>query len=123
MPVTAWVRISPDNSITLIASQSEMGQGTTTTLAAILADELYLPAGSMGQPGRNPMGQPSHQVSIEFAPFDPAYRDPVYQWMFTGNSQGISSFYDVMRKMGAAAREMLVQAASAHLQVNAAELT
>jgi len=115
MPVTAWVRISPDNSITLIASQSEMGQGTTTTLAAILADELYLP--------RGPMGQPFREVSIEFAPFDPAYRDPVYQWMFTGNSQSISSFYDVMRKMGAAAREMLVQAASAHLQVNAAELT
>ena len=108
VPVTAWVRISPDNSITLIASQSEMGQGTTTTLAAILADELYLPL---------------HQVAIEFAPFDPAYRDPVYQWMFTGNSQSISSFYDVMRKMGAAAREMLVQAASTQLGVQAPELT
>jgi isoquinoline 1-oxidoreductase beta subunit len=108
VPVTAWVRVSPDNSVTLIASQSEMGQGTSTTLAAILADELYLPF---------------HQVGIEFAPFDPAYRDPVYQWMFTGNSQSISSFYDVMRKMGAAAREMLIQAASAYLQVGAPELT
>jgi len=108
VPVTAWVRVSPDNSITLIASQSEMGQGTSTTLAAILADELYLPF---------------QQVGIEFAPFDPVYRDPVYQWMFTGNSQSVSSFYDVMRKMGAAAREMLVQAASLHLQVPAAELT
>ena len=108
VPVTAWVRVSPDNSITLIASQSEMGQGTSTTLAAILADELYVPF---------------QQVGIEFAPFDPAYRDPLYQWMFTGNSQSISSFYDVMRKMGAAAREMLVQAAATHLQVPAAELT
>jgi len=107
-PVTAWVRVTPDNSITLIASQTEMGQGTSTTLAVILADELYLPL---------------QQIGIEFAPFDPAYRDPVYQWMFTGNSQSISSFYDVMRKMGAAAREMLLQAASAHLQVPAAELT
>jgi isoquinoline 1-oxidoreductase subunit beta len=108
VPITAWVRVAPDNSITLIASQSEMGQGTSTTLAAILADELYLPF---------------QQIGIEFAPFDPAYRDPVYQWMFTGNSQSISSFYDVMRKMGAAAREMLIQAASAHLQVPATELT
>jgi isoquinoline 1-oxidoreductase beta subunit len=108
VPITAWVRVSPDNSITLIASQSEMGQGTSTTLAAILADELYLPF---------------QQIGIEFAPFDPAYRDPVYQWMFTGNSQSISSFYDVMRRMGAAAREMLIQAASAHLQVPGAELT
>ncbi|HEY6924973.1 MAG TPA: molybdopterin cofactor-binding domain-containing protein [Steroidobacteraceae bacterium] len=108
IPISAWVRVSPDDSITLIASQSEMGQGTTTTLAAILADELYLSF---------------QQVGIEFAPFDPAYRDPVYQWMFTGNSQSISSFYDVMRKMGAAARILLVQTAAAQLQVPVAELT
>src|SRR4051812_17355050 len=41
--VTAWVRIRSDNTVTLLASQSEMGQGATTTLAAALADELYLP--------------------------------------------------------------------------------
>ena len=108
LPVTAWVRISPDNSVTLVASQSEMGQGTTTTLAAVLADELYLPF---------------ERVGLEFAPFDPAYRDPIYHWMFTGNSQSISSFYEVMRKMGAAARQMLVQAASERLRVPATELT
>src|SRR5690349_823115 len=95
--VTAWVRIGADNAITLMASQSEMGQGITTTLAAALADELYV------SPER---------VSIAFAQFDPAYRDPVFHWMFTGNSQGTSSFYDVMRQMGAAAREMLVGAAA-----------
>jgi isoquinoline 1-oxidoreductase subunit beta len=108
VPVTAWVRISPDDSVTLVASQSEMGQGTSTTLAAVLADELYLPF---------------ERVQLEFSPFDPAYRDPVYQWMFTGNSQSISSFYEVMRKMGAAAREMLLQAASEHLGVPASDLT
>jgi isoquinoline 1-oxidoreductase beta subunit len=106
-PITAWVRISADGSVTLIASQSEMGQGITTTLAAALADELYLPWGT---------------VSIEFAPYDPAYRDPVYNWMFTGNSQGSSSFYELMRKMGAAAREMLVSAAATRLGVSAQEL-
>jgi isoquinoline 1-oxidoreductase beta subunit len=80
-----------------MASQSEMGQGSTTTLAAALADELYLSLDA---------------VRIEFAPFAPAYRDPVYNWMFTGNSQSTSSFYDVMRQMGAAAREMLLTAAA-----------
>src|SRR5690348_11759570 len=75
--LTAWVRISPDGAVSLIASQSEMGQGITTTLAAALADELYLSWES---------------VKVEFAPYDPAYRDPVYNWMFTGNSQGSSSF-------------------------------
>ena len=100
--VTAWVRIGADNAITLLASQSEMGQGTTTTLAAVLADELFV------SPER---------VTIAFAPFDPAYRDPVFHWMFTGNSQGTSSFYDVMLRMGAAAREMLVAAAAARWNV------
>ncbi len=98
--LTAWVRIASDNSVTLLASQSEMGQGTTTTLAAALAHELFLPL---------------ERVELEFAPFDPAYRDPVYQWMFTGNSQGTSSFYDVMRRAGAAAREMLVAVAADRL--------
>jgi isoquinoline 1-oxidoreductase beta subunit len=107
LPLTAWVRIGTDNAITLIASQSEMGQGTTTTLAAVLADELYVPPDS---------------VTIAFAPFDPAYRDPVYNWMFTGNSQGTSSFYPVMRRMGAAAREMLVAAAAARWKVPAGKV-
>src|SRR5262249_48067088 len=88
-----WVRIGQDNTVTLIASQSEMAQGSTTPLAAPLADELYLPL---------------EKVTIEFAPFGPAYRDPVYNWMFTGNSQSTSSFFGMMRRMGAAAREMLI---------------
>lgn len=108
VPVTAWVRISPDGTVTLVASQSEMGQGITTTLAAALADELDLPL---------------EGVRIEFAPFDPAYRDPVYHWMFTGNSQGTTSFYEVMRKTGAAAREMLLSAAATRLEVDAQSLT
>jgi isoquinoline 1-oxidoreductase subunit beta len=100
--VTAWVRVADDNSVTLIASQSEMGQGTTTTLAAALADELNVDYS---------------KVRIEFAPFGEAYRDPVYHWMFTGNSQSISSFYALMREAGAAAREMLMSAAAARLKV------
>ena len=95
--ITAWVRIGRDGSVTVIASQSEMGQGITTSLAAAIADELYLPL---------------EKVAIAFAPFALAYRDPVYNWMFTGNSQSTSSFHPLMRQMGAAAREMLVLAAA-----------
>lgn len=107
-PITAWVRVDTDGAVTLIASQSEMGQGSTTTLAAALADELYLPWGAL---------------RIEFAPYAPAYGDPVYKWMFTGNSQSISSFYDIMRNMGAAAREMLTTAAATRLEVAPESLT
>lgn len=106
--LAAWVRVTPNNQVTLIASQSEMGQGITTTLAAALADQLYLPW---------------RDIHIDFAPFDPAYRDPVYGWMFTGNSQGTSSFYAIMQKMGAAAREMLLTAAAKRLNVTPNQLT
>src|SRR6202167_62594 len=41
-PFNAWVRITPDNQVTLILEKSEMGQGIMTALPMILAEELYL---------------------------------------------------------------------------------
>src|SRR5262249_60741801 len=55
--------------------------------------------------------------------FDPAYRHPEYHWMFTGNSESITAFYELMRRMGAAAREMLVAAAAQRLKVDPKELS
>src|SRR5262249_487203 len=97
-PVTPWVRITPDNSVTIIVSQTELGQGISTTLPAILADEL---------------GADWASVRLETAPYAVAYRNPARQWMFTGNSESVQVFYDHMRQMGAAAREMVVNAAAA----------
>src|SRR5262249_1813222 len=57
----------------------------------------------------------------ETAPYDPAYANPKYKWMFTGNSESIQSFYDHMRRMGAAARTMLIQAAATRWRVPASE--
>jgi isoquinoline 1-oxidoreductase subunit beta len=98
--LNAWVRISADDQVTLITSQSEMGQGITTTLPAILADEL---------------GADWGRIRVESAPFAPAYRHPVYHWMFTGNSESISALHDLMRAMGASARHMLIAAAAQRL--------
>jgi len=106
--INAWLRIGADNSVTLITSQSEMGQGISTTLTAALADEL---------------GVDWTRARIEFAPFGDAYRFPEYKWMFTGNSESISSFYPIVRRMGAAAREMLTTAAAARLAVPPGELS
>src|SRR5262249_27269746 len=88
--LTPWVRVTPDNVVTIIVSQAEIGQGISTTLPAILADEL---------------GADWDAVKLETAPFAPAYRNPERQWMFTGNSESVESFHDLMRKMGATARE------------------
>lgn len=94
--LNAWVRIAPDDSVTLILSQAEIGQGISTTLPAILADEL---------------GADWSRIEIENADVAPAYQNPRLHWMFTGNSESISSFAALMRKAGAAAREMLIAAA------------
>jgi isoquinoline 1-oxidoreductase beta subunit len=96
-PVTPWVRITPDNTVTIIVSQTEIGQGISTTLPAILADEL---------------GADWATVRLETAPYAVAYRNPARQWMFTGNSESVQAFHDLMRQMGASAREMLANAAA-----------
>src|SRR5262249_58127633 len=54
-PLNPWIRISPDDVVTLISSQSEMGQGVMTTLPAVLAEEL---------------GADWSRVKIEFSPTD-----------------------------------------------------
>src|SRR5262245_20636038 len=101
--VTAWVHITPDNQVTIIVSQTEIGQGISTTLPAILADEL---------------GADWELVRLQTAPYAVAYRNPARQWMFTGNSESIQAFYDLMRQMGAAAREMLTGAAASRWRVS-----
>ncbi|MGW1424565.1 molybdopterin cofactor-binding domain-containing protein [Bradyrhizobium manausense] len=98
----AWLRIAPDDTVTIKLAQSEMGQGIATTLPLALADELD--------------ADWSH-VKFEWADFDQSYRHPQYQWMFTGNSESISTFFPMMRTIGAAARTMLIKAAAKRLDV------
>src|SRR5262245_51927557 len=101
-----WIRISPDDVVTIISSQSEMGQGTMTTLPAVLAEE---------------MGADWSRVKIEFSPTEPAYRNPRINWQFTGNSESTTGFFELMRAMGASAREMLIAAAANRWGVKADE--
>ena len=106
IPLNAWIRISPNNEVTLISSQSEMGQGIMTTLPAVLAEEL---------------GADWKRVKIEFSTVAPAYRNPRINWQFTGNSESTTGFFELMRTMGASAREMLLTAAANRWGVKAEE--
>src|SRR5580704_17209883 len=92
-----WVRITPDDSVTIVVSQAEMGQGIMTTLPAVLAEEL---------------GADWVRVQLEMSPTAQAYRNPRLQFQFTGNSESTKSFFDLMRTVGASAREMLISAAA-----------
>lgn len=97
IPLNAWLRVSADDVVTLISSQSEMGQGVMTTLPAVLAEEL---------------GADWSRVKIEFSPVGPAYANPRINWQFTGNSESTTAFFELLRTIGASAREMLISAAA-----------
>ena len=97
-PLNAWVRITPDNRVTLILGKSEMGQGAMTALPMILAEELYLDW---------------NQVRVEQAPTDPKIYDHG-----TGGSGSVAGSWLPLRRAGAAAREMLITAAAQRWNVS-----
>jgi len=105
--LNAWIAIAPDGRVTLQCAHSEMGQGIYTTFGAIMADELEADW---------------TKCDIVFSPAAPAYRHPVLDWQFTGNAESIRSYHGLIRKMAAAAREMLVMVAAEKLGVPASEL-
>ncbi len=98
-PFDAWVRIESDGRVRLILAKSEMGQGVTTSLPMILAEELAVDW---------------KQVSIEQAPTNPSVYD-----LGTGGSSSVRTSWLPLRQAGAAARAMLVQAAANRWAVNA----
>jgi isoquinoline 1-oxidoreductase beta subunit len=105
--VNAWVVIHPDDRVVVRIARSEMGQGTQTALAQLVAEEL---------------DADWSKVSTEFAsPNEHIRRKRIWGSMSTGGSQGVRSSQDYVRKAGAAARIMLVEAAAARWQVPAAE--
>ncbi|MGB0086302.1 MAG: xanthine dehydrogenase family protein molybdopterin-binding subunit [Rhodomicrobiaceae bacterium] len=105
----AFVRIAPDSTVTVIAKHFEMGQGTTTGIPTILAEELDADWA---------------QVKVEFAPFDPdKYKNLLIGAQGTGGSTAIANSYKQLREAGAAARALLVQAAAETWKVPAAEIT
>lgn len=97
-PFDAWVRITPDNRVTLVLGKSEMGQGVYTSLPMILAEELCVDW---------------EQVHIEQAPTNPKIYD-----LGTGGSHSVKKSWLPLRQAGAAAREMLITAASQYWNVN-----
>jgi isoquinoline 1-oxidoreductase beta subunit len=103
LALNAWLKIGTDDSVTIVISQAEMGQGISTTMPAIIADEL---------------GADWSRVRFEDSPTDPAYRNPRLNWQFTGNSESTTAFFDLMRRMGASAREMLIRAAAQRWKVD-----
>ena len=101
----AFIRIRPDGQVTLIMPQVEMGQGTYTSMAMLIAEELEVDLSG---------------VHIEHAPpDDQLYGNPLVGVQFTGGSTSVRAFFEPLRRAGATARSMLVSAAAETWQVDA----
>jgi CO/xanthine dehydrogenase Mo-binding subunit len=100
----AFVRIRPDNSVTLVMPQVEMGQGTYTSMSMLIAEELEVDL---------------VQVTLEAAPpDDKLYANPLTGFQVTGGSTSVMAYWEPLRRAGATARVMLIAAAANDWSVN-----
>ena len=107
--IDAWVVIRPDDTVVIRVARSEMGQGTLTGLAQLVAEELDCDWS---------------KVTTEFpTPGQSLARNRVWGNFQTTGSRGTRESHDYMRKGGAAARMMLIQAAANAWNVPASECT
>ncbi|MDE3876511.1 xanthine dehydrogenase family protein molybdopterin-binding subunit [Sinorhizobium meliloti] len=96
--VNAWVLIHPDNTVVVRIARSEMGQGTLTGLAQLVAEELECDWS---------------KVTTEYpTPGESLRRNRIWGNFSTGGSRGIRESHEYVRQGGATAREMLVAAAA-----------
>jgi isoquinoline 1-oxidoreductase beta subunit len=93
----AWLVIGTDESVLVIVDRSEMGQGVATALPMLLAEELEADWS---------------KVRIEFAPADPKYNNLLFGMQGTGGSSSVRAAFTALRQAGAAAREVLIDAAA-----------
>jgi isoquinoline 1-oxidoreductase beta subunit len=107
--INAWVVIRPDETVVIRIARSEMGQGTLTGLAQLVAEELECDWS---------------KVTTEYpSPASNVARNRVWGDYSTGGSRGIRTSHEYVRKGGAAARMMLVQTAADAWKVPASECT
>jgi isoquinoline 1-oxidoreductase subunit beta len=102
----AWIRIHPDSTVTVLVNHSEMGQGITTALSMIVAEELEADWS---------------KVNVEIAPAAAVYKNPAFGIQATGGSTSVETSWDILRKAGAATRELLVSAAARNWRVPVSE--
>ena len=107
--VNAWVFVKPDDTCVIRIARSEMGQGTITGLVQLVAEELECDWTKV--------------KAEQITPGQNLARKRVWGDMSTGGSRGIRGSQDYVRRGGAAARMMLLQAAADEWKVSVGELT
>jgi isoquinoline 1-oxidoreductase beta subunit len=105
IPPNAFVRIAPDNSVTVLIKHSEMGQGVWTSIPMVLADEL---------------DADWSKIKVEHAPAAPEYKHTVFGMQMTGGSTSTWESFAQLREAGATARALLIAAAMKKWKLDAA---
>ncbi|NEX61243.1 xanthine dehydrogenase family protein molybdopterin-binding subunit [Noviherbaspirillum galbum] len=100
----AFLRIAPDNTVTIAVNRLEFGQGVNTSLPMLIAEEL---------------DADWSQVRSDLAPAGDAYKDPLFGMQMTGGSGSVAHSFTQYREIGAKARAMLVTAAAQQWKVPA----
>ena len=93
----AWIRIRSDDTVTVMVNHSELGQGITTALPMIVAEELEADWS---------------KIKVEIAPGEEVYKNPAFNTQMTASSTSVYTSWDILRKAGAMARETLISAAA-----------
>src|SRR5687768_9746485 len=102
----AWIRIAPNNQVTILCARSEMGQGVVMALPTLVAEELEVDL---------------RRIKVDFAPPGEVYINGMLGGQITGGSTSVRDGWDKLRVAGAQAREMLVAAAAQKWGVDAAQ--
>lgn len=97
-PPNAFIRIAPDDSITIVVNKSEMGQGVYTSLPMLIAEELEADWS---------------RISVESAPVAAVYNHTAFGMQMTGGSSSVPSSWEQLRRVGASGRILLIRAAAA----------
>jgi isoquinoline 1-oxidoreductase subunit beta len=103
---SAFIHIGADDRITIVTPAVEMGQGGHTAMCQLLMEEL---------------GGDWTRLAVEDAPADSVYNNPMINLQLTAGSFAVRGWYPELRRIGAAAREMLVHAAAERWGVSAGE--
>ncbi len=104
--LNAWIHVGTDDLVTILIDKSEMGQSILTGLAMLAAEELECDW---------------KKVRTEFAPADKAYVNPQFGVQGTGGSSATRTSWEPLRRAGAAARMMLLEAAAQKWGVDKSE--
>lgn len=104
--LNAWLKVGVDDTITVLVDRSEMGQGVYTALPMLLAEELEVDL---------------RRISVVAAPVGEAYINALNAGQVTGTSNSVPDAWEKLRKAGAQARLMLIQAAAQTWHVSPSE--